>query len=254
MDYMAILGCNCLLKRRIRPGRLFAVSLMFSLIHLFLVCFIHNRILYFLIAHFILNTGMVFFCFGWEGKRSYLENWVVTYFMCVIQGGALEWLLEQHIFSQNEILQMLVATAVVVTAVICFGERRVYGNHIYPAELKKGERHIRLRAYWDSGNQLTDPYTGQEISILSGSVAEKFFTKEKDLVRFVPYRSLGEKDGLIAVTNVDEMTVFQGKRAVKIPHAAIGTADKMLFDGKEYEMLLNASSIMPQGGKTENKN
>ena len=42
--------------------------------------------------------------------------------------------------------------------------------------------------------------------------------------------------------------------AVKIPHAAIGTADKMLFDGKEYEMLLNASSIMPQGGKTENKN
>ena len=57
-----------------------------------------------------------------------------------------------------------------------------------------------------------------------------------------------------AVTNVDEMTVFQGKRAVKIPHAAIGTADKMLFDGKEYEMLLNASSIMPQGGKTENKN
>ena len=106
----------------------------------------------------------------------------------------------------------------------------------------------------DSGNQLTDPYTGQEISILSGSVAEKFFTKEKDLVRFVPYRSLGEKDGLIAVTNVDEMTVFQGKRAVKIPHAAIGTADKMLFDGKEYEMLLNASSIMPQGGKTENKN
>ena len=63
-----------------------------------------------------------------------------------------------------------------------------------------------------------------------------------------------EIDALIAVTNVDEMTVFQGKRAVKIPHAAIGTADKMLFDGKEYEMLLNASSIMPQGGKTENKN
>lgn len=90
-----------------------------------------------MIAHFVLNTGMVFFCFGWEGKRSYLENWVVTYFMCVIQGGALEWLLEQHIFSQNEILQMLVAAAVVVTAVICFGERRVYGNHIYPAELKK---------------------------------------------------------------------------------------------------------------------
>ena len=104
-----------------------------------------------MIAHFVLNTGMVFFCFGWEGKRSYLENWVVTYFMCVIQGGALEWLLEQHIFSQNEILQMLVATAVVVTAVICFGERRVYGNHIYPAELKKGERHIRLRAYWIAG-------------------------------------------------------------------------------------------------------
>ncbi len=155
--------------------------------------------------------------------------------MCVIQGGALEWLLEQHIFSQNEILQMLVVAAVVVTAVICFGERRVYGNHIYPAELKKGERHIRLRAYWDSGNQLTDPYTGQEISILSGSVAEKFFTKRKGSGSFCAISVTGEKDGLIAVTNVDEMTVFQGKRAVKIPHAAIGTADKMLFDGRNMK-------------------
>ena len=35
MDYMAILGCNCLLKRRIHAGRLFAVSLIFSLFHLF---------------------------------------------------------------------------------------------------------------------------------------------------------------------------------------------------------------------------
>ena len=139
MDYMAILGCNCLLKRRIHAGRLFAVSLIFSLFHLFLVCFIRNRILYLLIAHFVLNTGMVFLCFGWEGKRSYLENWVVTYFMCVIQGGALEWLLEQQIFTQNEVLQIFVVTAAVVTAVICFGERRIYGNHIYPAELKKGE-------------------------------------------------------------------------------------------------------------------
>lgn len=74
---------------------------------------------------------------------------------------------------------MLVAAADSCYGSDLFGERRVYGNHIYPAELKKGERHIRLRAYWDSGNQLTDPYTGQEISILSGSVAEKFFTKEK---------------------------------------------------------------------------
>ncbi|UMZ01706.1 sigma-E processing peptidase SpoIIGA [Roseburia rectibacter] len=247
MDYMAILGCNCLLKRRIHAGRLFAVSLIFSLFHLFLVCFIRNRILYLLIAHFVLNTGMVFLCFGWEGKRSYLENWVVTYFMCVIQGGALEWLLEQQIFTQNEVLQIFVVTAAVVTAVICFGERRIYGNHIYPAELKKGERHIRLHAYWDSGNQLMDPYTGQEISILSETTAEKIFSKEKDLVRFVPYRSLGEKNGLIAVTNVDEMIIFQGKHAVKIQNAAIGTADKMLFDGKEYEMILNASSIMPHG-------
>lgn len=254
MDYMAILGCNCLLKRRVHAGRLFSVSLIFSLFHLFLLCLIQNRILYCLIAHFVLNTGMVFFCFGWEGKRVYLENWIVTYFICVIQGGMLEWLLEQQIFSQSEILQMLIVMAAVITAVIYFGERRIYGNHIYPVELKNGERCIRLHAYWDSGNQLADPYTGQEINILSQAVAGNIFSGEKNLIRFVPYRSLGEKSGLIAVTNVDEMIIFQGKRAVKIAHAAIGTADKMLFDGKEYEMILNASSIMPQGSKMENKN
>ena len=247
-----MLACNCLLKRRIHAGRLFAVSLIFSLLHLLLICVVQNRILYLLIAHFILNTGMVFFCFDWCGKRDYLENWIAIYFICVIQGGVLEWLIEQHLFSQNEILQMLVVLSVLVTAVNYIGERRVYGNYIYPAELKKGGRHIRLRAYWDSGNQLTDPYTGQEISILSETAAGEFLSKEKDLIRFVPYRSLGEKDGLIAVTNVDELLIFRGKHTVKIPHAAVGIADRMLLEGKEYELILNASLIAPQRSMMEN--
>ena len=64
---------------------------------------------------------------------------------------------------------------------------------------------------------------------------------KKDRIRFVPYRSLGETDGLLAVLDVDEMVVQDGERKQKFRHMAIGIAQEGLLEDKAYDMILHAS-------------
>lgn len=249
LDYVAVLGTNCLLKRGKSKRRLFAVSLLSGMAGLAAVLLLKDWMLYQILTHFILNTGMVLLCFGAAGRKSFLENWVVTYFMVVLLGGGLEWLRETGLFAPNFLLQALIASAVLFTAVSYVSAFRSFGNHMFPAELRKDCRSIKLRAYWDSGCQLKDPYTGKEISILSGAKAKEFLEESRDKLRLVPYRSLGEEHGLLAVTEVDELSVCMGGRSVCVKNTEIGIAGEGLLKDKEYDLILHAALIRPEGEK-----
>ena len=191
LDYVAVLGTNCLLKRGKSKRRLFAVSLLSGMAGLAAVLLLKDWMLYQILTHFILNTGMVLLCFGAAGRKSFLENWVVTYFMVVLLGGGLEWLRETGLFAPNFLLQALIASAVLFTAV----------------------------------------------------------SYVRDKLRLVPYRSLGEEHGLLAVTEVDELSVCMGGRSVCVKNTEIGIAGEGLLKDKEYDLILHAALIRPEGEK-----
>jgi stage II sporulation protein GA (sporulation sigma-E factor processing peptidase) len=69
----------------------------------------------------------------------------------------------------------------------------------------------------------------------------KQWTGEQDFIRYVPFSSLGAKDGFLPVTDVEELIIYNGKRAECIRHAAIGAADRGLLEPKEYDLILHAS-------------
>ena len=181
-----------------------------------------NYLLYCLLTHFLINTLMTVICFGRCDRRQFFENWVAVYLVVLLLGGALEWLQE------SGLLRYL-------------GRRRAFGSHVRRAWLGKDARRMALSAYWDSGNQLRDPYTGQPICILSYSLAEKFVDQTKDRIRFVPYRALGAEDGLLAVMDVDEMILQDGRQMRRYEHMAVGIAQKGLLEDKEYDLILHAS-------------
>ena len=61
---------------------------------------------------------------------------------------------------------------------------------------------METMGYWDSGNQLRDPYNHRPVCILSKKVAAKILNPKKDRVHFIPYCSLGQKEGLLPVTEI----------------------------------------------------
>ena len=84
-----------------------------------------------------------------------------------------------------------------------------------------------------------------EVSIVSAHVAGKLLERDVDRIRYVPYRSLGKKNGLLAVTDLDAMVLRDGKSEKRVSPVQIGIADDDLFAHREYEVLLHASIPVP---------
>ena len=241
MDFIAFAGTNLFLKR----GRKYRFLPLGAAVAAFLsvVCLlaVKNYMLYCLVTHFLINTAMIRIVFGRCSAKTFLENWAVTYLIVILLGGMMEWLGGSGALARNLLLAVPAAAPGVYGALYYLMRRRSFGNHMMRAQIRKDARYIELVAYWDSGNQLRDPYTGQGISIISQAKAREFVDGKKDRIRFVPYRSLGETDGLLAVLDVDEMVVQDGERKQKFRHMAIGIAQKGLLEDKAYDMILHAS-------------
>lgn len=229
------------MKRRKKYRRLISAAAVTSFLGLVLLVFIRNYLLYCLITHFLLNTFMTVLCFGRCGKKEFIENFAVIYFVVILLGGILEWLQGSGMFPQNFSLMTLAGIAGICVVLFYLMRRKNFGNHIVEVRICKDCRNMELRGYWDSGNQLRDPYTGQGISILSHAKAREFVDEKKDHIRFVPYRSLGETEGLLAVLDVDEMVLKDGRKRQELRHMAIGIAQKGLLEDKAYDLILHAS-------------
>lgn len=243
MDFVAVTGVNYFLKRRKKYTRLAITALLSSAAGLALVLFVRNYVIYRLLSHFLLNTLMVCLCFGIEGRKAFLENWAVTYFAVILLGGLFQWLQAAGIVPSGFLMQATAAALLGYLALLYLMQKKSFGNHIFSAEIRKDSRSVRLCAYWDSGNQLTDPYSGQAVSIISREKAAVLMDDTKDLVRYVPFCSLGAKEGLLAVTSVDELLIYDGSRTIRTGQTAIGIAEKGLLEGRDYDLILHASLL-----------
>lgn len=242
MNLLAVAGTNFFLKRARKTSRLFLVTLIHSGAGLLCLLCIHNFMLYRLMSHFVLNTGMIFFCFGKNDWKTFLENWAVTYLVVIFSGGIMQWFFESGIGTQPFFFQVLLLAFAGYGILFYFMHRKTFANHIYPVQIRKEERCVEVKGYWDSGNQLLDPYNGQAICILSSKKAKEFFDERQDKIRYVPYRSLGQ-EGLLCVTNVDELILFDGKKTIHRKETAIGIANDGLLEGKEYDLILHSSIL-----------
>lgn len=247
MDYIALLSVNCFLRRRKGNIRLLLTSILSSAGSLAVTLLLPDIWFRSIFIHFVLNTIMVLAGFGYSGKKELLENWALIYLAVIFCGGVMEWLAEDS-ETVSCFLIYAIITAVILTIINRYLNRRnQFGSHLFPVELEHNGIKIELMAYWDSGNQLRDLYTGKPVCIMDKELGEVLLgTRRKEFeyvmgVRYIPFCSLGETEGLLAVYDVDRMQIFAGDKRLEKRKAVIGLADKELFEKKEYKMILHAS-------------
>jgi len=115
-----------------------------------------------------------------------------------------------------------------------------------------------VKALWDSGNQLHDPYTGKCVHILDNTMAQsllgedmyhsvmKFYTGTGvcEAVRLVPCRSVGNVHILLPVLTVDRMRLADGS---VLEHPIIGFSKEVLSSDGSYHMLLHGKTEQERG-------
>jgi len=249
MDYIALAGVNYFLKRRKKLKWLVTIAVLASIGSLLIHIYIKNNELRTIVLHFGLNTVMTGLAFGWKNRRFFLENWLFIYLTVLFLGGLMEW--ETSLGIPNSFFwgKVIVAAILLTGVTIYFMQKKGFLEQIYKVDVIHHGRTWELNGYWDSGNLLQDPYNGKPVNILRETLGKQIFSEESDRMRLIPYCSLGNKNGLLSVYNAEKMYIYQGSERFLVEPAIFGIAEENLLEGKEYDVILQASVLEGNIGK-----
>ncbi|MBQ2901891.1 MAG: sigma-E processing peptidase SpoIIGA [Agathobacter sp.] len=190
-----------------------------------------------LCVHLLEVPVMVRFVLGKE-RRRLLPIILSGYFFIMVINGFLEILWNQF-GEKGSYIFYLIFSCVVVTV-----GGRIWKNYtrmrkgIFAVEVRHHGKIIRTHGFYDSGNRLIDPYTGNGVHIISEQLRKRLELQEETAV-FVPYQALGNEKGILKVYYVDELMIDGEKGRKIIQKCPLGVTKDNLFEGKKYEIILN---------------
>ena len=96
---------------------------------------------------------------------------------------------------------------------------------------------IEVKGLYDSGNVLCAGRNREPVHIASDKVFS-ILTEKKDSI-MVPYKSLGNEDGIIEVYRFDCMQIKCGYSRIELHDVLIGKASASLLKNVAYDIILN---------------
>lgn len=248
-DLAALLAVNIFRKRFVRAHRILAGAVLGTFGSCLMFAVSASPAAYFLTVHFLLNPAVLLFTFKEKSKQDFFSDLCMSYFAFLLIGGVTEWLYAGGLgfFTYEAAIGM----ALLLLLLIALWLRIQLKNRVRYAEVKLSQdgKQIQLQALSDSGNLLTDPYTGKPVSMIDRQVYENVYGRPCG-VRLIPYESLGCRHGLLEAVTIEELSYVYANRAVNMKKAVLGLADHALFEKKLYQMIINPQEN-PTGGRYE---
>ena len=136
----------------------------------------------------------------------------------------------------------LAASVLLVAAVFFIGvyQKRLAQKRLYQVRIVEDGKQLDFQALFDTGNSLTDPYTGKPVSIVEENedILNWLHTKPQKY-RIIPFRSIGKENGILEGTQVEELIIC-GKEGQKIEKDAVIALYKGRLSGDgSFQMILN---------------
>lgn len=236
LDMLVLLSVALLLGKRPVPGRLFASSVLGGAG-----------------AVLILWAG-----FGY-GIAYVLSVLVLDMIMCLILFSNIRQIPVQVIyfhglgFIYTKIgscmaalgigrFERIASSVLLVAAVLFVGayQKKQERKRLYTVRIVEGGKQLDFQALFDTGNSLTDPYTGKPVSIVEENEDILCWLHEKPhKYRIIPFRSIGRKNGILEGTEVEELIIC-GKEGQKVEKDAVIAVYKGNLSGDgTFQMILN---------------
>lgn len=212
-DFLLLLSVSLILKRNVSINRILIGSFIggLSIFSLFIKI---NSLELFLIK-FIISIVMIIISFGYKNLKYSLKNLVFLYLSSIILGGFLYFLNIQFSYKNNGLvfyhnglsinfIILIIFSPIIIYIYIrqCKTLKTSYANY-YKADLLIGKHKLKLNAYLDTGNTLTDPYKHRPIILIDKK--ELLFDINEFKMVLVPFNTVSGKGLLkcIKATQID---------------------------------------------------
>lgn len=247
MDVLVLLLVRRAKKSRSSLLRILIAAAFGASASVFLFLKLRNFLAYQILLHVLVNPAVILLGFPLKGTGRFFRDVGLTYLMTVLLGGILS-------FGMATLGQwnyfFLWALGAFGLALLTLGwlESKKNDGQSFQVLLLTGERTLSLTGFWDTGNLLEDPFVKQPVHIIQESLLEEELTGEKLSVRYIPFHSLGQEQGLLPVVTLKAMYLRGTDEKEQVPAVYIekpvfGLAKENLFQRKKYQVILNARCI-----------
>lgn len=197
----------------------------------------------------LVSTGMVLIAFGYQGMGILICRLFSLLAGALLTGGVISLLSLEGTGISSEHMRAgivvgagagLVLFSLLVSKTVSrlIGESRLF----YEVTLKYRGREKTIRALFDTGNRLREPYGNQPVHVVTARACRGFCEKVAGVI-YIPFSSVGQSQGMLPGIRMDEMEVRRrGQLICRISHPWIALSREPLSSCGEYEMLLNGES------------
>lgn len=242
MDSLLLLAVKKVMKCPVNNGRVYLGSTIGAILTCLLVVFPLPAILKILVGYVGINCLMIRTGLNLQWGRGFWKAFGLLYVAAFLTGGILQalrpWIRTGSIFF---------AVAVAAYYLLCgiwqcllrMGRRQA---QICEVVLHIGEGTYRVRALVDTGNGLTDPLSGEPVSVLDSDCAGQIFGEERENtgIRYIPYCTVGG-EGVMPVFRAEQMEVclMEGDEKIRMQRPVIGICEGKISEREDYQMILN---------------
>ena len=240
MDYLLLLLVKKMLRCTATHGTIFLGAALGSFLTCVIVVLpIPYAVLKFVLFHMVVNTFMIRAGLKIKNMREFAKAYIMLYIGGFMLGGVLE-ALHQYVRVTSLFFAIAVGGYHIVSKLWDFiaAVHRI-NQYQCKVDLYLGEKRCQVTGIIDTGNGLRDPISGMPVNILDKTVARQFLGDIKmSQVRYVPYHSIGKKEGVLIALAIDRMCVHK-ENACWIQKPLIGVSEEMISAEGEYQMILN---------------
>lgn len=248
MDMLVLLLVRYVKKSRGSKVRVLLASAFGATGSVLLFLSLSRFMLYQLMVHLLLNPLMILIAFPVKSVRGFGKDFLMTYVLMLLVGGTLSWGMGS-LGQWKYFWLWAVGACGICMLILHWVETRKLEQKSYEILLLTGDRNLALTGFWDTGNLLMDPVLNQPVHIIQEILLEEEVAKEQLAIRYIPFHSLGQENGLLPVVTLKAMYVkgLGEKRdtpPVYIERPVFGLAKEKLFQNRDYQIILNAKSIL----------
>lgn len=163
--------------------------------------------------------------------RIFLWSLVATVGVGGVLSVCQEHLPQRYWFSAGSI----VCAIGIMVSLLLEERRHTHDRNLYRVKLVYAKNEVEVTALYDTGNRLQDPYVHAPVHILAHAEAQRLGLPPEEL-RLIPFSTVGAPQGLMEAWTIDAMEWTGGR----LEHVVIGVAENILFEKKDYRLILSA--------------
>lgn len=244
MDYLLLLFINKSLKCTATHGSICLGAIMGAFLTcLIVICPIPYVFIKFVLFHVFVNTYMIRAGLKIKTKAMFAKAIFMLYVGAFLLGGILH-AVQTYVRIGSLFFAFAVGGYYLISGIWDVLSNMQKKSHFRcQVNLFLGEKNLLLEGLIDTGNSLCDPATGQPVHILDRKTMQCFASERVEgRLRYVPFHSIGKKEGLLLVVQMDRMHVC-GENECWIEKPLIGISDELVSVEGEYKMILNPNSF-----------